>query len=176
MSPVRPASALVIVLCLAATACTGVPEYPPPEQYTGTPGFQPAMLQMGRRNGGVQVLRDILDSPGLRRWTFAHPAFSFRLSSLEDLDFRMRFVVHETTFATTGPVTLTIHINGEIIDRPRFDTSGEREYRHAVPARLLALKNPVVVEIDVDPVWVSPADHAKLGIVLVSIGFEERAA
>ena len=123
----------------------------------------------------VNVRSDVLGGGGFtgRHWTNGHPSFSFPLTGTVDLDFWMRFAIHDVTFAKTGPVTLTIRINGQVIDRPRYDSPGEREYSHPVPSALLKAKNPVVVEIDVDPVWIAPLDHAELGIVLVSIGFEE---
>ena len=61
-------------------------------------------------------------------------------------------------------------VNGEVIDKPRVDAPGEREYSHAIPTALLQMKNPVIVQIDVDPVWQSE----ELGILLWTIGFEER--
>jgi hypothetical protein len=135
------------------------------------------MLIMGHRNGHAAILRDVMGDAGVKgwRWTHQHPAFSFKLGSAENLDFYLRFAVNGTTFADTGPVTLTIHINGEVLDRPRFDTPGEREYSHPVPARWLEAKNPAIVEIDVDPVWIAPRDKVPLGIVLIAIGFEESA-
>jgi hypothetical protein len=120
------------------------------------------------------VLEDVVDEPEAngRRWTGPHPAFSFMLTSSDDLDFHMSFSVHSRTFADTGPVTLSIHVNGELIDRPRFDTAGEREYSHPVTSRLLQKQNPVIVRIDVDPPWVAPEEGKKLGILLFAIGFQ----
>ena len=68
----------------------------------------------------------------------------------------------------TAPVTITVRVNDEVIDRLRIDAPGEREYSHPV-----SVKSPVTVRLDIDPVWIS--DGAKLGVMLWSIGFEERA-
>jgi hypothetical protein len=122
------------------------------------------------------IIRGVLEAGGLGlRWTDQHPAFSFMPDHTKDLDLYMNFGVHERTFADTGPVTLSIIINGELIDRPRFDSAGMREYSHLVPSRVLQLKYPVEVQIDVDPPWIAAGDQQKLGIVLVAIGFEEHS-
>ncbi len=132
------------------------------------------MLEVGLPNPHVKILGDVIDNPDVKgsRWTRAHPCFSFELHGTGSLDFYMRFGVHDKTFARTGPVTLTIRVNGEVIDRPRFETPGVREYSHPVPERLLELRNPVEVAIDVDPVWVAE-DRETLGIILFAIGFAE---
>src|SRR5262249_52501974 len=108
-----------------------------------------------------------------RRWTNRNPTFSFAVDPVDDLRFKMRFAVHETTFATTGPVTLTIRINGQQIARNRYTTPGEADFSQRVPPTLVNPRSPVLVELEVDPVWIAPVDHNPLGIVLIRIGFEE---
>ncbi len=160
----------MFALCL----CACVPgSYPPPPQYESSCGADLPMLELGFPNPYVQVLGGVLDTGEQGSlWTAAHPRFSFQLNRTRDLGLYLRFTVHERTFASTGPVTLTIRINGDVLDRPRFSSPGLREYLHPVPARLLELRNPVEVAIDVDPCWVGEGKQL-LGIVLFKIGFED---
>ena len=135
------------------------------------------MLELGFPNPHARILGGVLDPAGQKgwQWTDAHPRFSFELSRTDGLDFYMHFGLHDKTFSRTGPVTLTIRVNGEVIGRPRFETAGIRDYAHPVAARVLQLRNPVEVAIDVDPAWVAE-DRAVLGIVLFTIGFAEHGA
>jgi len=171
----RQATLLIVILLVALCSCACAPgSYPPPLQYEPSHGQDPPVLELGFSNPYVKILGGMIDNPDAKgpRWTRAHPRFSFQLNRTDGLDFYMHFGVHDKTFAGTGPVTLTIRINGEVIDRPRFETPGVREYAHPVAERLLQLRNPVEVAIDVDPVWVTE-DKEALGIVLFAIGFAE---
>jgi hypothetical protein len=156
---------------LLAGSCTRIPDsYPTPVQYGTTPPPDAPLLTLGFPNSHARILQDVHEDPTTKGglWTGQHPAFSFTLKRTDNLDFYMRFSVHSTTFKDTGPVTITIHVNDEVIDRVRIDAPGEREYSHPVPA-----KSPVIVHLDVDPVWMY--DGTTMGVILWSIGFEERA-
>ena len=171
------AGPVVAAFLLICGSCARVPDfYSPPPQYPGARRYEPPLLLPGRLHQTTGILQDVVDDSEAtgKSWTNQHPTFSFLLRRTEDLDFYMRFIVHDDTFRDTGPVTLTVNVNGETIDRPRFDTPGEREYSHPVPPRLLQKRNPVIVRIDVDPVWIAPGDKTKLGILLMAIGFGER--
>ena len=135
------------------------------------------ILSMGFSNPRARVLADVIEGAKTSdaRWTGQHPEFSFALARTTDLDLYIRFAVHSRTFADTGPVTLSIYVNGDRIDQARFDTSGEKKYSHTVPSSLLERKNPAVVRIEVDPAWSPPDYGPKLGILLFDIGFEDHA-
>lgn len=117
-------------------------------------------------------MRDVRLDARIASWTGAHPAFQFTPSSAENLDFYLEFGISQTTFNDTGPVTLTIRINGEVIDSPRFTKAEEYEYSHPVTPALLRARSPVLAEVDIDPAWIAP-DKEKLGILLYTAGFVE---
>jgi hypothetical protein len=173
----RRAGLLGVLSALVAGSCASHPDsYPAPPQY-GTPHLpDPPLLTLGFPNSHARILEDVYEDPASKGglWTSQHPAFSFTLKHTENLDLYMRYSVHNTTFADTGPVTLTFHVNGEVIGRTRIEVPSEREYSQPVPWSLLQARNPVIVQVDIDPVWTSPSDGAKLGILLWTIGFEER--
>src|SRR5260370_21790690 len=164
------AAALALIGC----SCARIPDScSPPQQYHWPQEHNPPLLTLGYRSAHARILQDVDNQPGAKGpvWTYQHPAFSFALKRTENLDFYMRFSVHSRTFADTGPVTLSIFVNGKMIDHPRIDAPGEREYSYPVPSILLQMKNPVIVQIDVDPVW--PSDGTKLGILLWAMGFAQ---
>jgi hypothetical protein len=85
----------------------------------------------------------------------------------------MDFSIPERTFRDTGPVTLTLRINGALFDRHRVDSPGEHNYTKPVPASLVRVNQENQVAIDPDPVWVSKADGGKLGFILSRAGFRD---
>ena len=164
----------VLLLASILSSCASRPaSYPPPPQYPGGRHSDLDMLlQVGRPNWQRAVVRDMPRDSQIGGWTGAHPAFQFTLSSVENLDFYLSFAVNERTFRDTGPVTLTVRINGEVIDKPKFDAANEYEYSHPVPSALLRARSPVIAEVDVDPPWIAP-EKSVLGVVLFSAGFVE---
>ena len=165
-----------MALSIVLASCAPDP-YPPPPQYEQSRGPAPPVLELGFPNPHAKILADVVQDPGIKgwQWTYAHPRFSFQLDRTDNLDFYLHFGLHDKAFVATGPVTLTIRINGDVIDRPQFDSPGLREYTHPVPERVLRLQNPVHVAIDVDPPWLTE-DKEMLGIVLVAIGFAEHGS
>jgi hypothetical protein len=89
------------------------------------------------------------------------------------LRFVMDFSLPERTFRETGPVTLTLTINGKLFDRARFDTPGQLHYSHPAAPEFLNLHGENRVAIDPTPVWVSKADGGKLGFIISRAGFAE---
>ena len=85
----------------------------------------------------------------------------------------MDFSLPERTFRETGPVTLTIRMNGALFVRQRFDHAGAQHYLRAVPPELLRPNAENRVSIDPDPVWVSKADGGRLGFILSRAGFTD---
>ena len=162
-------AAATLVLC----SCGSSGSYPPPAQFAAAAPPDPPLLWVGYPSRGARILGEVLVDAASKgsAWTTQHPAFAFTLEKAEDLDLFVRFSVHSDTFLHTGPVTLTVRVNDELIDRPRFDSPGEREYSHLVTAQVLQRQNPAVVRLDVDPVWTA-ADGVKLGILLFAVGFE----
>jgi hypothetical protein len=121
------------------------------------------------------IVKDVSDSSeGLGwRWTHRRPELRFFLPTAEHLDFLMDFSLPEVTFRETGPVTLSFFINGKLFDRVLYEKAGEQHYRKPVPASFLNSGTVNVVAIEPDKVWVSKADGAQLGFVLVRAGFSE---
>jgi len=112
-------------------------------------------------------------SEGAWRWAYERPVLRFWGPNLQKVSFFMDLAIPERTFRETGPVTLTLSLNGEVFDRVRYAQPGQQHYSHEAPARLL-LKNAMnLVSIDPDKFWVAPDDGVKHGFILVRAGFLE---
>ena len=172
-----PILAILPVAILAA--CNRLPQsFPPPAQKTALfvprAGALGHFLSMADPNAGQYLVKDVADhGPGTWRWVFDHPVLRFALPAVTRVNFTMDFAIPERTMRETGPVTLTIRINGAVLDRPLWDKPGELHYAHAVPPEMLRPNSINLVAIDPDPVWVSKADGGRLGFILSRAGFTE---
>ena len=121
---------------------------------------------------GHHLVRDFLSAPEgqVYRWTNQQPALRFHLRRSADRRLRFDFVVAGATFKETGPVTIAFKVNGRLLDTVRYDASGEKRFEKAVPAAWLDA-DPAIVSAEIDKVWVSKTDGARLGIMLLGAGF-----
>ena len=89
---------------------------------------------------------------------------------------RLRFLMDLTfpdqTFAQTGPVELTIRLNGKEFDRVRFAKPGSQEYTKETPWEWLHPDAVNTVALEPDKTAVGP-DGERLGFVLTRAGFVE---
>lgn len=160
-------------------ACNRLPEiFPPPAQrvalFVPKAGSLGHFFSMSDPNADAYLVHDVAPSgPGTWRWVYDHPVLRFALPAVERVNFAMDFAIPERTMRETGPVTLTIRINGAVLDRPVWDKPGEQHYAHAVPPEMLRVNAINLVAIDPTPVWVSKADGGRLGFILSRAGFTE---
>jgi len=120
----------------------------------------------------VEGIADATEGSGFR-WAFAHPVVRFLVPRMEHPRFVMDFALPERTFRQTGPVTLSFAINGQPLDRARFDHAGQQHFERDVPLALLHFDSVNLVSIQPDRVWTSPEDGAKLSFVIARLGFVE---
>ena len=169
----------ILLPLLLSAGCSRLPEsYPPPEQRkpltvpasTGLSYF----VSMEDPNADAYLVRGFsARDAGTWRWALDHPVLRFLVPATPRLRFEMDFSLPERTFRETGPVILTVRINGEVLDRHRCETSGQQHYSHEVPEALIRANAVNLVSIDPDPVWVSKADGTHLGFILSRAGFTE---
>jgi hypothetical protein len=112
-------------------------------------------------------------SEGPWRWAHDHPVLRFYLPEVGRVDFEMDFTLPEGNFQETGPVTLTWAINGQVLDRVRYDKPGQQHYSRAVPPELLHPNGVNLVAITPDKTSGRPESGERLGFVLTSAGFAE---
>jgi hypothetical protein len=157
--------------------CANLPDYGPPPQREALPGPDSSglsyFLSMSNPNADAYIVQGIAahtEGSGFR-WAFAHPVLRFLVPRIDHPRFVMDFALPETTFRATGPVTLSISLNGRAFDHPRFDHPGQQHYEHDVPPQLLRADAINLVAIDPDKLYTAPADSVKLGFPLSRVGF-----
>jgi hypothetical protein len=162
-------------IAVLISACISTPEsYPVPPQHRP---FRPQVLTstefvgVGASDMSQFIVRDIQAAdPGVWRWTGAEPELQFILQSTSDRTLIYEFVVHETTFKDTGPVTITFLVNQRVLAREHYDKPGEKKLEQPVPEDWLQIGKPVRVAARVENCWRAP-DGAILGILFKRAGF-----
>ncbi len=172
---------VLVVSVVFLTACDreSIPIHPP-SQFLMPTGADPEpevrLLTMGGLDAKFAVLEGV-DGAGTgeeRKWTADKARFRFRLAGFARQDFYMEYTVHDVTLHQTGPLRITIAVNGTTFDSFVKTAPGGYEYRRAAEAIGVGSYEPFEVSITVDPPYVAPDDGAKLGILLTKIGFVDR--
>lgn len=171
---------LIIAALLCLGACAPEPEwYAPPMQRATLRGVEPrpvgSVVSMDSPLADAYIVSGVLKGDPLSRWrwTSQRPELRFYLTETKGLKFFMDFVLAEATFQFTGPVTVRFSIGGKPLGSAHYGKPGEQHYEVEVPGNLLTASEPVKVAAEVDKVYVSPQDGAKLGFLLVRAGFEQ---
>jgi len=170
---------LILLSIVVFTACNRLPEsYPPPPQrapLTSTTSELSYFVSLSDSNADTYLVRDFAPAAGAgpTRWAFDHPVLRFFVPAQPRLQFTMDFALPERAYRDTGPVTLTFRINGELLDRHRFDAAGEQHYVHEVPTAMLRANAVNLVAIDPEPVCISKSDGTHIGFVLARAGFTD---
>jgi hypothetical protein len=130
---------------------------------------------MGAPDSSLYVVQGFASaSEGPWRWAYEHPVLQFRGPDLAHPKFTMDVAIPERTFRYTGPVTLTVKVNGELLDTVRCAKAGQQpQYSREVPPGIVRKDQANLVSIDPDKVWVSKDDGTKYGFILVRAGFVE---
>lgn len=165
-------------MVLLQLACGSYPEsYPVPPQRARLEGPEaPAagqFVRMDDSNADAYIVKDIGRTPEGTgwRWTFQRPELRFYLNSKENLKFVMDFHISPATFAQTGPVTLSVLIGGESLISKRCNQPGAYHLEAPVHGLNIKINEPVNVVAQLDKLFVSPADGARLGYILQNAGF-----
>jgi len=165
-------------VCLCLAGCANIPDtYAPPVQRQPLTAPEPspigAFVKMSDANAEAHFVRDISRSleGETWRWTGQRPELMFRLPSTGHLLFTADFSVPEVTFRQRGPVTISIYINNHLLDRSRYEKGGAFHLEKLVPSGWLRTDMNNFVRMEIDRLWVSPDDGARLGFILTSAGF-----
>jgi hypothetical protein len=164
------------LLCAGCSSPSG--SFPPPPQRPSLevpPGLPVGyFVYMEDPESDRYIVRGFASmSEGTWRWAYERPVLRFWGPDMPQVHFFMDFSIPERTFRETGPVTLTLSLNGEVFDRLRCAQPGQHHYSHEAPAGLLRRNALNLVSIDPDKFWVSKEDGAKYGFILTNAGFSE---
>ena len=83
------------------------------------------------------------------------------------------FSIAETTLRETGPVTVSVLINGHLFDTLRYTDAGVKHFDKPVPPNFLRARSVNFAALEIDKVWVSKTDGAVLGFILTRAGFKQ---
>lgn len=148
---------------------------PPQQHYSAAsdPNPLPSFFEMGDLRLNPLIVRDISTTPEGAgwRWTRVKPTLSFPLGVSAPRSFAMDFTIIDTVFKTTGPVTLSVSINGHLLGTARCEHAGDFHFEKPVPAEWLAGSDYAVVEAAIDKFWTVPTDGTKVGYILAREGF-----
>jgi hypothetical protein len=166
-----------IPILLLAAACSRTPDiYQPPIQrkpLTGPEAHLGQFVNMSDPMVDSFIVRDISKTTegGSWRWAYRHPELRYYVRGIDKLKFVMDARVPDHTFRDTGPITLTILINGHELDKIRFDQPGDRHFEKPVPKPFMQGGAENFVSFETDKQWVSKEDGAVLSFVLTRAGF-----
>jgi hypothetical protein len=166
------------MLCLCLAACERLPEsYPPPEQRHPMAGIGPGpdamMVSMDNPDADRLIVTDIYGGTGISwRWTKQEPTVRVPVLSAENIKFSGDFALWADAFKITGPVEISFLVNGKLLDKVRYTTSGDKHFEKPVPADWLAGSTEASVAMSVDKLYIAPRDGAKFGVILARLGLK----
>ena len=120
--------ALTLVLC---GGCKRAPEYGPPIQRDF--GEAPAriarvMAEMSAADAETYIVSGVLGAPAGApwRWTLQRAELNFELDRTDGWKLVADFVIPDSTFRDTGPVTVSFFINGRLLERVLCASPGKQ--------------------------------------------------
>jgi hypothetical protein len=121
------------------------------------------------------IVRDVSEAVegGSWRWTGKRPELRFYLDSIDKLTFKAEFAIAEVTIKDTGPVTISVLINGNLLDIVHCPKSGEQYFEKPVPPKFLHANAVNTAALEIDKVWIALDDGAKMGFILSRAGFAQ---
>ena len=127
-------------------------------------------LKFSQADADDCIVRDINPGGG-SRWTRDHPELKFFVPRQPGLRFSMSFWIANDTFRDTGPVTLVVKINGNVLGSILCNEVRNYRFEQPVPLEWVRTGAPVVVLAEASPLWTAPGDGAHLGYLLEEAGF-----
>jgi hypothetical protein len=162
-------------LLIALTGCGRLPEtYAPPAQSVPPPApdTSPMMLEMDQPDLDAHIVKDVhprYDTPW--RWTDSEGILNVLAVVIDHVKLSVDFAIYDRGFAQTGPLTLEFLVNGNSLDKIRYDKPGFKHFEKPVPPEWLSAVVESAISIKVDKLYIAPDDGAKFGVILSRAGF-----
>lgn len=136
------------------------------------PGPDAMMVSMQGSDADSGVVKDIYPaSDGIAwRWTKQQPTVRVLVLSTADIKCSADFTLWDDAFKITGPLEISFLVNGKLLDKVRYTTSGDKHFEKPVPADWLATNTEATVALAVDKLYTAPADGAQFGVILKRLG------
>jgi hypothetical protein len=157
---------IVCVACLAG--CRPSPSFAPPPQKQLPEGAPPplvrTLIQMNDPDAEAFIVSGVRPGSGIEyRWTLGHATFRLWPDDPNDRSLFLRLAL-----PYRGPVTVAVRVNQSEVARPVFTEARSYDFLQPVAANLLT--PPVIVELDVSPLFTDPRDGTKLGVMVAAVG------
>jgi hypothetical protein len=151
--------------------------YAPPAQRPSFENFTPyrvnRIVDMAEGDADTHIVRDISGGTGSWRWTGQHPEVRVFMRTNQMLHCIVDFTIVEATLKETGPVTLSFFVNGHLLDKTTYASSGQRHLDKPVPPEWVEKEKDALIGGEIDKVWVSPSDGVALGFILTRMGLRQ---
>lgn len=158
--------------------CRNLPDYPVPEQSPSFENFKThavRVVDMSQPGASSHTVRDILgESSAPWRWTLQRPAVKVKVGFSTELNYVIDFALPNATFKDTGPVTIAFTVNDHVLDRVHYSKPGMKHFEKSVPPEWIELHKDAIAGAEIDKVWISKEDGARLGFILYRIGLLEK--
>lgn len=171
---------LVVVLAGTLCSCLQMPDaYAPPVQrkpMEQAPPYRTSrIINMNDPDAEAHMVKDIVRhlEGGSWRWAQQRPTVQVVIRNVENQKFTIDFAIADATFKDTGPVTMSFFVNDQLLDKVRYDQPGQKHFEKSVPPAWLKPNTDNTAAAEIDKIWTSPTDGAKLGFVLTRLGFTQ---
>ncbi len=174
-----PGPRLAAVGVMLLVSCASTPDsYPPPVQRKPfaieAPGPIRHFVFMKDPGAAAHILADIngtVEAGGFR-WTGRRPTLRFRLPTTRHARLAMHFSIHDDVFESTGPITVSFSVNGRLLDKVTYDSTGEKRFEKAVDPAWLRTDVDTLVSAELDKIMVA-GDGVRFGLILLWAGFRD---
>lgn len=167
----------VLTLALLLAGCVKIPDsYAPPIQRRTPEEITQSLtrhIHMNAPNAMDHIVGGVVPElqSNLFRWALQRPVFRFRVPRTDNLKLQVDLAINEHTFKDTGPVTIRFFVEDHLLAERKYDKPVGDVFEQPVPPAWLTTDRPVVVRLEIDKLWKSPADGAERGFILTKIGF-----
>lgn len=120
------------------------------------------------------VVSDVLGPVDGWSWTGKHPVVKVVPRVNRNIQLVVDLAVADATFKATGPVNITFEVNGHKLETVHYEQPGKFQYAKDVPIEWIDPGKDTLLGAEIDKVWTSPGDGAKLGFILTKIGLTEK--
>ena len=168
---------LALAGSLILVGCQDSPTFAPPEQRQPMTNVRPYRVQhlaLFTQGDTARIVSDILPPAGGWSWAGKRPTVGIRLQGNRQVYYEIDFAIADATFRATGPVSIKFLVNDHLLEEIRYDKPGPQRFEKLVPIEWLDFAKENLVTAEIDKVWTSPDDGAKLGFILNSMGLTEQ--
>lgn len=176
----RTAAWLLPATALLAGCAREPLAYPPPAQRLFPPGRDPdelgLLLYMNDPRAPSHIVSGVDAGPAQGvgwRWVDERAELRFTLPRTHDVKAVADFALVPAVFEKTGPVHVSLFINGRLLEKRRYDRPARYKIEKPVPEDWLKTGAPAILAAEADK-YHTAADGVKLSFILYRAGFALR--